>query len=150
MTQFWDVCPPDFHISTHMPLARHDASIFGTMPHVDTISTHMPLARHDKSNPAVDTSILISTHMPLARHDRYILHSNRIFTPHIETDYYFFTILYHFPMKNDSFLRRTFLIFLQHLTFAFSYNNYAFGIVCFLCPNMLHSSLPIISQIVKS
>ena len=69
MTQFWDVCPPDFHISTHMPLARHDASIFGTMPHVDTISTHMPLARHDVSGFKYADSNAISTHMPLARHD---------------------------------------------------------------------------------
>ena len=45
----------------------------------------------------------ISTHMPLARHDRYILHSNRIFTPHIETDIFFLLFYIIFRWKTTLF-----------------------------------------------
>ena len=39
----------DLQISTHMPLARHDAKTLSGCG-AQWISTHMPLARHDKED----------------------------------------------------------------------------------------------------
>ena len=52
-----------------MPLARHD--IAGSFVIISAgVSTHMPLARHDAGRPACRGGArLVSTHMPLARHD---------------------------------------------------------------------------------
>ena len=33
------------------------------------VSTHMPLARHDAKSIIISTRLEVSTHMPLARHD---------------------------------------------------------------------------------
>ena len=59
-------------VSTHMPLARHDAVV---TPEVRTsaVSTHMPLARHDMIFDTDALGTFVSTHMPLARHDKGIL-----------------------------------------------------------------------------
>ena len=92
MTSFSVTSTPFSDVSTHMPLARHDAKRANTRM-AALVSTHMPLARHDKfanlllqeqdeflltcllrgmtehrchKNPGV---IGVSTHMPLARHD---------------------------------------------------------------------------------
>ena len=56
------------HVSTHMPLARHDwyRQSYGCFRRV---STHMPLARHDFWLHVNKSNINVSTHMPLARHD---------------------------------------------------------------------------------
>ena len=56
------------NISTHMPLARHDAPQT-TRRLLLQISTHMPLARHDTIALTKLCERMISTHMPLARHD---------------------------------------------------------------------------------
>ena len=77
-------------VSTHMPLARHDAVVLPVI-FPCAVSTHMPLARHDGHvrpkhtlswflltcllrgmtlNRDVKRNIgKVSTHMPLARHD---------------------------------------------------------------------------------
>ena len=79
------------YVSTHMPLARHDADA-GTVVQCDFkflltcllrgmtrwrlswdarsfVSTHMPLARHDQRFKDEIYFLNVSTHMPLARHD---------------------------------------------------------------------------------
>ena len=78
-------------VSTHMPLARHDASPRekserrerflltcllrgmtirkGVNINSQRVSTHMPLARHDAEGFVRIGYLLVSTHMPLARHD---------------------------------------------------------------------------------
>ena len=59
---------PLAHVSTHMPLARHDKGFlrYGRSRYV---STHMPLARHDINPMKILPKLNVSTHMPLARHD---------------------------------------------------------------------------------
>ena len=85
------------YVSTHMPLARHDAAIpeaasapaflltcllrgmtiasasWNSMP---PVSTHMPLARHDLNPESQAYAIQVSTHMPLARHDKDMKEAN--------------------------------------------------------------------------
>ena len=56
-------------VSTHMPLARHDALDPDSQAYAIQVSTHMPLARHDVVSENVIRSPTVSTHMPLARHD---------------------------------------------------------------------------------
>ena len=55
-------------VSTHMPLARHDA-VCRNCPTCTDVSTHMPLARHDEAVFKNQKLAIVSTHMPLARHD---------------------------------------------------------------------------------
>ena len=57
-------------VSTHMPLARHDALVGVVSKPRLFVSTHMPLARHDMMFDTDAVGTFVSTHMPLARHDR--------------------------------------------------------------------------------
>ena len=46
MTSKWQEIRPEWYVSTHMPLARHDQPL-GSGYTLTRVSTHMPLARHD-------------------------------------------------------------------------------------------------------
>ena len=48
MTFVWNRDSLKIHVSTHMPLARHDFR-FISVPIMLIVSTHMPLARHDNA-----------------------------------------------------------------------------------------------------
>ena len=50
MTLWYNILESCKHVSTHMPLARHDFVEFNA-PSAGKVSTHMPLARHDMSYP---------------------------------------------------------------------------------------------------